>query len=94
MDTVPEYVAQLLLRQISSTPQIGIQVLLSDRAAWLTNIEQLILTGTIMKVLTDKGVVTDEEWQTALDGALDGEWPEWVLTQTDPNPLIDPGAEV
>lgn len=82
--TVPEYVDFLLRRQISAAGQLGVQLLLVDRQAWAINLTQLILIGTVMKALNDHNVVLDAEWQTRLNSALTGTWPDWIVNQTAP----------
>lgn len=82
--TVPEYVDVLLRRQIAAADRLGVQLLLVDRQAWAMNLTQLILVGTVMKALNDKGVVLDAELQTRLNAALTGTWPDWIVNQTNP----------
>jgi hypothetical protein len=83
--TIPEYVDILLRRQIAAADRLGVQMLLVDRQLYDVNLTLLTLVGVLMKALNDKGVVLDAEWQTRLNAALQGNWPAWILSQTDPN---------
>lgn len=82
--TVVEYVDFLLRRQISAADRLGVQLLSVDRQTWAANLTQLILVGVVMKALNDHNVVLDAEWQTRLNSALTGTWPDWILNQTNP----------
>lgn len=81
---VVDYVDVLLRRQIAAADRLGVQLLAVDRQTWAANLTQLILIGSVMKALNDKGTVLDAEWQTRLNGALTGSWPDWIVNQTNP----------
>jgi hypothetical protein len=82
---VPTYVEELLRRQqAATTGQLGVSLLLVGPELYKVDLTLLVMLGTIMKALNDKGVVLDAEWLTRLDAALDGPWPDWIVNQTNP----------
>lgn len=84
MATIPQYVNELLRRQIQVAPLLGTEVMSVDRQSYALNLELLTLLAVVMKGLNDKGVINDAEWLNALDHALDGDWPDWIVHQTPP----------
>jgi hypothetical protein len=87
-----DYVQVLLRRQIAAVDKIGLRLTAVDRQSYLIDVSLLVLIGVLMKALNDKGVVLDAEWQTRVNGALAGTWPDWILAQIDPDAPVDPGA--
>lgn len=82
--TVPEYVIPLLQRQQSAAQILGSDVVHADPQSYRINLTLLTIIGVMMKALNDKGVVLDAEWLTRLDGAVAGNWPDWLLNQNPP----------
>ena len=87
-----DYVQVLLKRQISATSSLGIDITQVGRDLYLVDVSLLVLLGVVMKALNDKGVVLDVEWQTRVNAALAGVWPDWILDQVDPDKPVDTGA--
>ena len=87
-----DYVQVLLRRQISASGQLGVNITGIGRETYLIDVSLLVLLGVVMKALNDKGVVLDAEWQTRVNNALGGTWPDWILQQVDPDRPVDPGA--
>jgi hypothetical protein len=87
-----DYVQVLLRRQISATGNLGVDITQASRELYLTNVSLLVLIGVVMKALNDKGVVLDAEWQTRVNAALQGTWPDWIIAQVNPDKPVDPGA--
>lgn len=87
-----DYVQVLLRRQISATSSLGVDITQASRELYLTNVSLLVLLGVVMKALNDKGVVLDAEWQTRVNAALQGAWPDWIIAQVNPDKPADPGA--
>jgi hypothetical protein len=83
--TVPEYVTTLRPAQNVAAQQLGVYVYGVGRELYVVNLSLLTLFGVVMKALNDHGVVLDAEWQTRLNGALAGTWPDWLVNQHDPN---------
>lgn len=83
MAEVPDYVAELLRRQAAISPQIGTYIFGVGQELYEINVTLLTLLGVVMKAMTDKGAITDAEWLTRLDHALDGTWPDWIVGQVD-----------
>jgi hypothetical protein len=82
--TIPEYVVPLLKRQQTAAELLGSDIMHTGFEAYRINLTLLTIIGVLMKALNDKGVVTDAEWLTRLDGALAGTWPDWLVNQTAP----------
>jgi hypothetical protein len=82
--TVPEYVDPLLRGQITAANLLGIDIMNAGQDLYAVNATVLALLGMVMKALNDHGVVLDAEWQDRLNHALDGNWPSWIVNQTDP----------
>jgi hypothetical protein len=82
--SVPEYVDPLLRGQIAAANLLGIQIMSAGKDLYDVNLTVLALLGMVIKALNDKGVVLDAEWQDRLNHALDGNWPAWIVNQTDP----------
>jgi hypothetical protein len=89
---VVDYVQVLLRRQNAAVDKLGLRLTAVDRQAYLIDVSLLVLIGVLMKALNDKGVVLDAEWQTRVNSALQGTWPDWILAQVDPDAPVDPGA--
>jgi hypothetical protein len=87
-----DYVQVLLRRQISAVGSVGVDITQVSRELYLTNVSLLVLVGVLMKALNDKGVVLDAEWQTRVNAALQGTWPDWIIAQVNPDKPADPGA--
>ena len=87
-----DYVQVLLRKQISAASQLGVDVTQASRDLYLINVSLLALLGVVMKALNDKNVVLDAEWQTRVNAALAGAWPDWILQQVNPDKPADPGA--
>ena len=82
--TIPEYVDILLRRQIAAASQLGVNLTLVDRQLYDVNLTLITLVGVLMKALNDHSVILDAEWQTRLNSALTGSWPDWITTQSNP----------
>jgi hypothetical protein len=87
-----DYVQVMLRRQISATSNLGVDITQVSRELYLTNVSLLVLISVVMKALNDKGVVLDAEWQTRVNAALQGAWPDWIIAQVNPDKPADPGA--
>lgn len=87
-----DYVQELLRRQISATGALGVDVTQIGRELYLINVSLLVLLGVVMKALNDHGTVLDAEWQTRVNAALQGAWPDWILAQVNPDKPADLGA--
>lgn len=87
-----DYVQVLLRRQISAVGSVGVDITQESRELYLTNVSLLVLIGVVMKALNDHGTVLDVEWQTRVNAALAGAWPDWILAQVNPDKPVDPGA--
>jgi hypothetical protein len=87
-----DYVQVLLRRQISAVDKLGLKLTGVQRETYLVDVSLLVLIGVLMKALNDHGVVLDAEWQTRVNAALGGTWPDWILAQIDPDAPVDPGA--
>jgi putative copper export protein len=87
-----DYVQVLLRRQISAVASVGVDITQESRELYLTNVSLLVLIGVVMKALNDHGTVLDAEWQTRVNAALAGTWPDWILAQVNPDKPADPGA--
>jgi hypothetical protein len=87
-----DYVQVLLRRQISATSNLGVDITQTPRELYLTNVSLLVLIGVVMKALNDHGTVLDAEWQTRVNAALAGTWPDWIIAQVNPDKPADPGA--
>lgn len=84
MATLPQYVNNLLRRQIALSDDLGVNVLGAGRELYCVNVELLLLVSVVMKVLNDKGIVSDAEWVAALNVALADPFPAWIKDQTPP----------
>jgi hypothetical protein len=84
-DFAEAYVEELLRRQeAAATGQLGVSLLLVGPELYKVDLTILVMIGVIMKALNDKGIVLDAEWLSRLDVALDGQWPDWIINQTNP----------
>jgi hypothetical protein len=87
MATVPQYVDQLLRRQRIVGDQLGISLFGVGRELYVVDASLITLVAVVMKAMTEKGVITDAEWITRLNNALDGTWPDWIAGQRDPDAI-------
>lgn len=87
MAEVPDYVAELLRRQAAVSDQVGAYIFGVSRETYCINVTVLTLLGVVMKAMVDKGAITDAEWLTRLDHALDGTWPSWIVGQVNPDAI-------
>lgn len=82
---VPTYVEELLRRQQqAASGQLGVSLLMVNPELYKVDLTLLVMIGVVMKALNDKGIVSDAEWLDRLNTALDGDWPAWILNQTNP----------
>ena len=74
MATVKQYVVAMRTAQ----KQVGIKLGsgLSDKRSQVLVTSVLAILGVLVKLLVDKGVVTDAELQTALDAAMADTYPD------------------
>jgi hypothetical protein len=79
--TISPYVDQLLRAQNVAAGKLGTDVLRADKQTYNIDLTVLTLFGVVMKALNDHGVILDAEWQTRLNSALDGTWPDWIISQ-------------
>jgi hypothetical protein len=82
--TIPQYVNTLLRRQIALSDDLGANVTGAGRELYCINAELLVVISVVLKVLKDKGFVTDAEWTSALNAALDDPFPAWIKDQIPP----------
>jgi hypothetical protein len=84
-DFAEAYVEELLRRQeAAASGQLGVSLLLVGPELYKVDLTILVMIGVVMKALNDKGIVPDAEWLSRLDVALDGQWPDWIINQTNP----------
>lgn len=61
---------------------IGTDPMYSGRSAYNQNLMTLILIGMVMKKISEVAPsVTDGVWLDALNHAIDGDWPTWIINQ-------------
>jgi hypothetical protein len=85
--TIPEYAIPLLQKQQEAAQLLGINMLNVDPQTWRVNLTVLLLLSIVYKALSDKGLITDAEWISALGDSLTtdlGTWPAWLLQQQAP----------
>jgi hypothetical protein len=94
MATVPEYAAMLRQAGRAVGAKMGVQL---SAIGVETRVALRVVIGIIaalVKLLVDKGVITDEEIQTALGSSVAQEYPAEPVVPPDPPQLpSDPPAE-
>lgn len=74
MATVQTYVSQILQVQKQVALKMGSSIL--DKRLQILLASSAVPVAVLIKVLVDKGVVTNAELQNALDTAMNDTWPE------------------
>jgi len=72
--TVQTYVSQILQVQKQVAMKMGSSIL--DKRLQILLASSAVPVAVLIKVLVDKGVVTNAELQNALDTAMNDVWPE------------------
>jgi hypothetical protein len=72
--TVQTYVSQILQVQKQVALKMGSSIL--DKRLQILLASSAVPVAVLIKVLVDKGVVTNAELQNALDTAMNDVWPE------------------
>lgn len=74
MATVQTYVSQILQVQKQVALKMGSSIL--DKRLQILLASSAVPVAVLIKVLVDKGIVTNAELQNALDTAMNDTWPE------------------
>ncbi len=74
MATVQVYVANILQVQKRVAMKMGSTI--TDKRLQILLASSAVPVAVLIKVLVDKGIVTNAELQTALDNAMNDVWPE------------------
>lgn len=83
--TVKQYIQALRNRQNLIAKQFGCDITGGEKPTRVANLALLVLLAVLIKVLVDKGIITDAELSTALDLARDDNWPDEPSAPTNPN---------
>lgn len=83
--TVKQYIQALRNRQNLIAKQFGSDITGADKPSRVANLALLVLLAVLIKVLVDKGVITDAELTAALDLARDDNWPDEPSYPANPN---------
>jgi hypothetical protein len=82
---VPDYVTYLLNHERDVGSMLGVNIMGMAREPYVVNLMTLTLFGWLVKVLVDRGVLTQAQLDATMQIALNGTWPDWVVNQHDPN---------
>lgn len=74
MATVQQYVNQMRNTQLGIAEKLGSTI--TDKRLRILLAVSCVPSAVLIKVLVDKGIVTNLELQTTLDAALNDVWPE------------------
>lgn len=83
MATVGQYVTQLWTEQRKLAKRLGADLGRADKPTRVLNMANLILAGIIIKVLVDKGVVTNADILSGIASARDEVWDDLSIQPDD-----------
>lgn len=86
MATAKQYVVQLRSAQNAIGLKLGVDLTTAPKATRVATLSVLALIGVLVKVLVDKGVVTNNELTTELNAAIADVWPDEPVEVTPPPP--------
>lgn len=90
MATIKQYARNLWQVQRSVAQKLGVNIAWSQPDLRVVALSSDVCLATLIKVLTDKGVVTDPELQTAFNAVLNADFPK----QTSSIPAPDENGDV
>ncbi len=92
MATVKQWTDQLWQRQGMIAAKFGSDISTAPKTDRVLNRSLLLLLGLVVKVLIDKGVVTEVDLLSALDSARDDTYADLASVTAPPSPVPTSGA--
>lgn len=86
MATAKQYVTQLRNAKLAIGSKLGVDLTTAPKPDRVESLSVLALIGVLVKVLVDKGVVTNNELTTELNAAIADVWPDEPVEVTPPPP--------